>query len=250
MSIRVRKKKTFNVHLIRFLCSVGGTDKILMTIQYTSRLLYCYYMRTKQESKAKRAKNLEDPIDDFRILLRYYGLVPLLQWIVHVESNPPPSKLLLNINRMQNMANMCYYPMEHLYWLGKHEVIPMKKETTKKLYEWSCRLWTVYIVLQFWNIWEEWKLIKKRQNYVNTYSQTQPTTKEEEIREKRSMNKIKQQMEKEKITIIMNLIINTAYLPLTLNWSFKECKLNDAKVGTLGLIAALCQFFTSWAATS
>jgi len=25
-----KKRKSFNVHLIRFLCSVGGTDKVLM----------------------------------------------------------------------------------------------------------------------------------------------------------------------------------------------------------------------------
>jgi len=30
MSYKNKKKKSFNVHLIRFLSSVGGTDKVLM----------------------------------------------------------------------------------------------------------------------------------------------------------------------------------------------------------------------------
>ena len=32
MSYKNKKRKSFNVHLIRFLCSVGGTDKVLMVI--------------------------------------------------------------------------------------------------------------------------------------------------------------------------------------------------------------------------
>ncbi|OUM66139.1 hypothetical protein PIROE2DRAFT_66086 [Piromyces sp. E2] len=233
-----KKRKSFNVHLIRFLCSVGGTDKVLMTVQYASRIVFWHCMKTGNKSLAIRLKNLEEPIDDFRVLLRYYGLVPLVQWIVHVESNPPPSKLLLNINRMQNFVNVFYYPLEHTYWLGKHN-----------LREWSCRLWAVYIILQFWNIWEEYKLLRQRENYVNSVEINDPKT-EEELREKRSLKKVKHQLEKEKLTIVMNLIINTAYLPLTLSWSFKGLRISDAAEGSLGLTAALCQFFTSWVATS
>jgi len=206
-------------------------------------------MKTGNKSLAIRLKNLEEPIDDFRVLLRYYGLVPLVQWIVHVESNPPPSKLLLNINRMQNFVNVFYYPLEHAYWLGKHNVLPISQEKTKKLREWSCRLWAVYIILQFWNIWEEYKLLRQRENYVNSVEMSEPKT-EEELREKRSLKKVKHQLEKEKLTIAMNLIINTAYLPLTLSWSFKKFRISDATEGSLGLTAALCQFFTSWVATS
>jgi len=245
MSYKNKKKKSFNVHLIRFLSSVGGTDKVLMTIQYASRIVYWHYMKKGNIKAAKRLKNLEDPIDDFRILLRYYGLVPLIQWIVHVENNPPPSKLLLNINRMQNLVNVFYYPLEHTYWLGKHEVLPISKETNQKLHEWSCRLWSIYIILQFWNIWEEYKLLRQRENYINSIEMSEPKT-EEELREKRSLKKVKNQLEKEKVTILMNLIINTAYLPLTLNWSFDRLKISDASEGSLGLTAALCQFITSW----
>jgi len=192
-----KKRKSFNVHLIRFLCSVGGTDKVLMTIQYTSRIVYWNLVKNGKISAAQRLKNLEEPIDDFRVLLRYYGLVPLIQWIVHVETNPPPSKLLLNINRMQNLVNVFYYPLEHAYWLGKHEVIPISKERTKKLREWSCRLWALYIILQFWNIWEEYKLLRQRETYISSIEMSEPKT-EEELHEKRSLKKVKNQLEKEK----------------------------------------------------
>lgn len=249
MSYKNKKRKSFNVHLIRFLCSVGGTDKVLMTIQYTSRLIYWHCMKNGKKGVALRLKNLEEPIDDFRVLLRYYGLVPLVQWIIHVETNPPPSKLLLNINRMQNLVNVFYYPLEHAYWLGKHEVIPVSKERTVQLREWACRLWAIYIILQFWNIWEEYKLLRQRENYVNSIEMTEPKT-EEELRERRSLKKVKQQLEKEKLTILMNLIINTAYLPLTLSWSFKGLRITDISEGALGLTAGICQFFTSWVATS
>lgn len=58
----------------RFLDSVRGTDKVLMFIQYASKLAIFQLVALNPASTlAPRLANLAEPVSDFRILLRYYG---------------------------------------------------------------------------------------------------------------------------------------------------------------------------------
>lgn len=52
------------------------------------------------------------------------GLLPILQWLVALERSPSPTRRLLTIERAQGWSMLFYYPMEHLYYLLAHDVIP------------------------------------------------------------------------------------------------------------------------------
>ena len=98
---------------------------------------------------AQRVANFANPVSDFRILLRYYGLIPLTQWILFSEANPPPTAFLRFLYRAQNLVNLGYYPLEHIYWLGAHKVIPISDEKLAKIGMWSCRFWAAYVSILF-----------------------------------------------------------------------------------------------------
>lgn len=175
-------------HLIRFLNSVRGTDKVLMVsfflcfdkfmylplfqfIQYWSKVIIWFAQKRSAPLKTataaisfiQRIQNFAGPVSDFRILLRYYGLLPMVQYMNYLEYNQPPSQLALTIERLQNWANIIYYPLEHIYWLGAHQVIPISEEKTNKIGMWSCRFWAAYVILEYGRLGEQYRNLKKRE---------------------------------------------------------------------------------------
>lgn len=112
---------------------------------------------------AQRIQNFAGPVSDFRILLRYYGLLPMVQYMNYLEYNPPQSKLALTIERLQNWANVIYYPLEHIYWLGAHEIIPMSEEKVNKIGMWSCRFWASYVIMEYGRLAEQYRCLRKRE---------------------------------------------------------------------------------------
>jgi len=235
-------------HAVRFLSQVRGTDKLLMVIQYFSKIFIWYFLKRGRASTAQRVRNLANPISDFRILLRYYGLLPLVQWMQYVDNNPSPSPLLLTLDRLQNICNLIYYPLEHLYWLGAHEVIPLSMEKTNRISIWSCRFWAAYVVLQFAHLAEEYRLYKRR--LVNLERQIKIADKKaQETGEPVDKTEYKTEMASlraEKKGLWINTIINTGYLPLTVHWSLEKSSFPDVGVGMFGGVAALAQFYVAW----
>jgi hypothetical protein len=43
-----------------------------------------------------------------------------------------------------------------------------------------------------------------------------------------------------------NILINSAYAPLTLHWSFEQSRFPEMGVGICGTIAAMAQLITTW----
>ncbi|KAF9549420.1 hypothetical protein EC957_003809 [Mortierella hygrophila] len=233
---------------VRFLSQVRGTDKTLMVVQYFSKIFIWYFLKRGRESTAQRIKNLAGPISDFRILLRYYGLLPLIQWMQYVDNTPSPSPLMLTIDRLQNICNLIYYPLEHIYWLGAHEVIPISMEKTNKIAIWSCRFWAAYVVLQFAHLAEEYRLYKNRLQSIQRQIRA-ADLKAKETGEPVDKTVFKTEMaalKAEKKGLWINTIINTGYLPLTVHWSLEKSSFPDVGVGMFGGIAAAAQFYVAW----
>lgn len=61
---------------------------------------------------------------DCTIVDDHAGLLPIFQWLISLERSPPPTRRLLTIERAQGWSMLAYYPMEHLYYLLSHEIIP------------------------------------------------------------------------------------------------------------------------------
>ncbi|KAF9434904.1 hypothetical protein BGZ76_007229 [Entomortierella beljakovae] len=239
-------------HTVRFLSQVRGTDKTLMVVQYFSKIIIWYLVKRGRESTAQRIKNLAGPISDFRILLRYYGLLPLVQWMQYVDSaSHPPSTLLLTLDRLQNICNLIYYPLEHIYWLGAHEVIPISMEKTNTIAIWSCRFWAAYVALQFVHLAEEYRLYKVRLNETRAQGKLADKKAKEtgEPVDKTEYKSALSALRAEKKGILINTIINTGYLPLTVHWSLEKSSFPDVGVGIFGGIAAIAQFYVAWKST-
>ncbi|TPX62027.1 hypothetical protein SpCBS45565_g07108 [Spizellomyces sp. 'palustris'] len=230
--------------LCRFLNSVRGTDKVLMLVQYVSKIIMWNLKRKDPSSTlATRILNLAGPVSDFRILLRYYGLIPLLQWTAYSEQNPAPTRKLQLLGRLQNLSNFCYYPLEHAYWLGLHNVIPMKPETRDKIGIWSCRFWAAYVVLYFAQLWEEHKGLAVRERALAKKKLKVGGDKDVDAKE---LAVERQALKDERKSLLVNTIINAAYFPLTVHWSLETSSFPDVGVGICGTIAAIAQFYTAW----
>jgi hypothetical protein len=149
---------------------------------------------------------------------------------------------------------LAYYPLEHLYYLGSHGIIPSsipspfsifseKKKNLaldfNKLGLWSCRFWAIYVVLHFAHLLEDRKLLKQRHSSIRKAKGT-GLTKDE-----------KKEMQQRWDAFWSEVVINLGYLPLTIHWSLKEGLFkNEVWVGVFGLVAAAASFRTGWKATA
>ncbi|KAI8869541.1 hypothetical protein GQ42DRAFT_163345 [Ramicandelaber brevisporus] len=243
-------------HWVRFISTSRGLDKILMLVQYVSKLVIWGIQRravsngTEAAIKAanqvaEQLRNIAGPASNFRILMRFTGLIPLFAWIRAVESNTRPESLLLHgIQRLENLCNLIYYPLEHMYWLGANGVIRMSPKTIEKISVWSCRFWAAYVVLHFFSLAEELRVLRWRKKDITTIEAFKNPD-AGEIQAK--LEKIEQA----KVDWTIDAMINTAYFPLTLHWSMYDSTiLTDASVGFFGTIAGIGQFMAAWRATA
>lgn len=205
-----------------------------------SKIIIWYIKRKNSSSSiATRITNLAAPVSDFRVLLRYYGLIPLVQWALYSEANPAPTKKLQLLARLQNFSNFCYYPLEHAYWLGLHNVIPMKAETRDRIGIWSCRFWAAYVVLYFAQLWEEHKNLRIREHVLGMKKKNADADRKAAIGAQKALRE-------ERKSLLINSVINAAYLPLTVHWSLENSAFPDVGVGMCGTIAAVAQIYTAW----
>ncbi|CAO3625962.1 unnamed protein product [Cunninghamella blakesleeana] len=228
-------------HLIRFLNTVRGTDKVLMFIQYWSKVII-YFLQKKGglDSKITRIRNFAGPVSDFRILLRYYGLLPMVQYMNYIEHHPPVSPLHQTIERLQNWANVIYYPLEHIYWLGAHEVIPLSQKKTDQIGIWSCRFWASYVLLEYVRLLEQYRLLRQRETTLLKRIKAGDLADDEDPEKEMAA------MKKERTSMIVNTCINSGYLPLTIHWSIENSTFPDVLVGVCGGFASLFQIYAAW----
>ena len=183
-----------------------------------------------QLTTSQRIGNLASPISDFRVLLRYYGLIPMLQWIIHVETHPSKSRYLQTLYRLENLFNVCYYPLEHVYWLAAHNIISITPETRDKVGMWSCRFWAAYVFTYFVHLYEDYKDLLRREKRL--------------IKDGENVDSVRE----EKKALMVNAMINAAYAPLTVHWSLEKSSFPDIGVGLCGAIAAVGQLWAAWRA--
>ncbi|KAI8145604.1 peroxisomal biogenesis factor 11 [Fennellomyces sp. T-0311] len=231
-------------HLIRFLNTVRGTDKVLMFIQYWSKIVIFFLNKRMGGLGSKRIQNLASPVSDFRILLRYYGLLPMVQYMNYIEFHPPATPLALGIERLQNWCNIIYYPLEHIYWLGAHQVIPLSDDKTNKIGIWSCRFWAAYVVLEYGRLAEQYRCLKKRETGLLKRIKAGDVETDEDP--EAEMASIKA----ERSSIFVNTMINSGYLPLTVHWSLEKGLISDVWVGLFGGFASIFQIYAAWRDTA
>ncbi|KAF5372789.1 hypothetical protein D9615_010135 [Tricholomella constricta] len=253
-------------HLVRYLGTWSGSDKLFMIIQYTIKLLvpllnlrarlqYRAGLRQGPNSSAAAAyAKIGSILGDSRTLWRIWGLLPIIQWLVSLERNPQPTRNLLTIERLQGWSMLAYYPLEHISYLLSHGLIPSTIPTIASMFSssadhitldantlgmWSTRFWALYVLLQLAHLREDRKLLQLRQRSLRKAKGVGLTPAE------------KQELKQRWDAYWSELITNLAYLPLTIHWSSKkEIIKNDVWIGIFGLIAAVASFRSGWKATA
>ncbi|KAG7099627.1 hypothetical protein E1B28_001455 [Marasmius oreades] len=252
-------------HLVRYLSTWSGSDKFFSIIQSSLSLLAAYlnFRARVQHRYGRRASPTSDVAARFskfcrvlsssRTLYRFWGLIPILQWMISLERNPQPTRNLLNIERLQGWSMLGYYPLEHLSFLRSQDVLPPKVTVSvplltakpksftldpSELSLWSCRCWAAYVALHFARLREERKLIQARQRDLRKGKRRSLNQSEkDELRKKWSAHRT-------------DLVMNVANFALALNASSRTGIMDKVWNDVLTLLAAVISFSNGWNATA
>ncbi|KAJ2556621.1 hypothetical protein EV175_001881 [Coemansia sp. RSA 1933] len=227
-------------HIIRFLSSGSGHDKFWMVTQYFTKIVVWLFAKKGQKSASERVRTLSNLVADYRIMIRLTGLVPMAQYVRYGEQFPAPSQLLQWLDRTMNLSLCVYYPLEHIYWLGAHQVLPFSDKVVDFSGCWSCRFWAAWVALQFVHLGEEYRLIKGRKQRIFTQGKMDAAKMQEELDSVDAATK----------SWKIQLLINACYFPLTLHWSIRGSTFPDVAVGAFGTVAAVAQAYNVWKATA
>lgn len=255
-------------HLSRCLGTWTGTDKALMTVQYSSKaavglLLFLHRLRSRVQAgspgkiprSASQLTALADNIGDARILYRIWSVVPMFSWLVSLERTPPPTKLLLQVERLQAWSMVIYCPMEAIAYLGYHKVLDISASRQAWLWKHALRLWLLYVVLQFVHLVEDNRLLSLRAKALE-HSRGRPstsasakkdvaTTEESQVTER-----MWGELFDRKRTIMSQFWAYAGYLPASIHWAVPGGIMSEGWVGFFGTIAAVNGLLPTWKATA
>eukprot|EP00835_Amoeboradix_gromovi_P006870 NODE_922_length_3086_cov_0.393036.p3 type:complete len:205 gc:universal NODE_922_length_3086_cov_0.393036:828-1442(+) len=122
-----------------------GTDKYFRIYDYLINYLVLVY--PKSEFILSLGKLLPS-INDARYLMRFGGIPETMYYNMFSENW---------IDFVQNYSMLLYYPLEHAYWLSVKQVIVLKNSVTSFCGVWMCRVWLVYIVLDLYRNYLQYK---------------------------------------------------------------------------------------------
>ena len=149
------------------------------------------------------------------------GMLPIIQWLISLERAPPPTRRLLTIERTQGWSMLAFYPLQHLSYFRKHDIIPTslplpavppsqlsgkpRRATINvaAVAQWSSRLWATYVVLQLAHLREDRALLIKKQRALRHMSSVGKERAELALRWDRWYNE---------------LAVNLSFLPMTIHW--------------------------------
>jgi hypothetical protein len=197
--------------------------------------------------------------------------------MISMERNPPPTRLLHNIERIQGWAMIIYCPLEAVSYLGAHSILPVSARTRGKMDLFGVRCWAVYVILQLLHLVEDNRLLRLRARALErgrghpTPARTPNTEKKVDLGEEQETTRgMWRELDARKDAILNQLWVNLGYLPLTVHWcvcraavhrrapshvAFR-CRstpgglLSDAWVGFFGTIAASAGLRAGWRATA
>ncbi|KAH9815820.1 peroxisomal biogenesis factor 11 [Melampsora americana] len=225
----------------RLLSTISGTDKCLMLIQYSALLLSKIDHRTSRlaiSSKGlpQRFGALSGLISEARTTIRLLDLVGVVQWWRTLkESRGSVISRILDIERLEVLSMLVYYPLEHIYFLTAKHVLPFSARTASKASLYSCRAWATYTFLHLSYLW----------HCIQQLNQEEDQYLEGDV-EKKDRKKFHEQ----RAALMNGVIINLAYAPLTLHWSLSQGLYRSESITALcGIVAALGQLRAAWKAT-
>lgn len=154
------------------------------------------------------------------------GILPIIQWLISLEKNPPPTRNLHTIERLQGWSMLAFYPLEQLGYLVSHSIIPPSLPSLRSLLSpfsssekervrvneaavglWSTRLWALYVALQIAHLREDRQILKARTHALRKAKGKGPP-----------LNIEREELRKKWDAHWNEWAVNLSYLPLTIHW--------------------------------
>jgi len=231
-------------HATRFLSTWSGTDKLLMTSQYACKLLapFLLYRAELQYRAGKRAQPISLTTDGLykfagsvsvaRRIMGFWGILSILKSLSALERSPPPSRLALNIGRLQGLSMLVFYPLEYISFFSAPfggPLLRISPAATMAAQLWSVRSWGVYVALKIVELFHEWTgLVRKERDLDATED---------------ALKAIK----KRKRAIVYQLVANISRLPVIMHWSVVGgIYRSELWTSGLSLLSALSSFRGGW----
>ncbi|KAJ7198836.1 hypothetical protein GGX14DRAFT_373836 [Mycena pura] len=232
-------------HTVRYFSTWSGTDKLMMTSQYTAKLVapLILYRAKLQFSAGKRAQPLSLTTDGLfkfasqvslaRRIMGFWGLLGILKSLSSLERNPPASRLALNIARLQGLSMVVFYPLEYISFFSapfSGPLLRISPAASMKAQLWSVRAWGVFVALKVVELCNEWMGLLKREGEEN----------EDELKA----------IKKRKSAIVYQLVANISRLPVILHWCVMSLGFSVVSshlwTNGLSLLSALAAFRGGW----
>lgn len=256
--------------LSKILSTPGGTDTLLCTICYTSRLAAVILSsisihRLHQAARefmekavtlppnttviintsnippsrlliaARRLKALSALISDFRTFTRLWGLIGIYQWGKSTIISPPQDVVLRQIAYIQVVSNAFFQYFENGAYLSSKGVMAWSPERQARAWRYSSRFWMTHVALTFVRLYRE-TVIRARRG-----------TEEEKRKDGPKGDVITDRDEAEwKAKWRKDIVTSLAWAPLTVHWSLESGLVSDFWVGVLGSVAGLTGLRVLW----
>jgi len=240
-------------HLIRLLSTTSGADKSFMLVQYAAILLRQLLSSSKLPKPNKshlvtRLAALSKLLSDARTTYRLWDLISIIQWLRSLNSLPRSGSKPVQIERLQVMTMLIYYPLEHVYFLASKGIVPLPAGLINRAALYSCRAWAGYTILHFFHLWEELKRLEPERRRLQAL---QMGSDKASSPPSSALASSLQEMDERRAAVINGLVVNLAYTPLTIHWSLPNGLYNSETItGICGLVAAVAQLRAGWKASA
>ena len=249
--------------LSRILSTPGGTDTLLMTVCYTTRLsaavlssisLHRLHQAAREFVEkaislppntaviidtsnippshlliaAKRLKALSSLISDFRTFTRLWGLIGIYKWGKSTFLNPPEDVVLRQIAYAQVLSNTFFQYFENGAYLSSKGVLGWSPEMQGRAWRYSSRFWMTHVALSFVRLYRETVLRANR----GTAEQKRTDGPKGDVITDRDETEWLAKWRKDMVT-------NLAWAPLTVHWSLEHGLVSEFWIGLLGSVAGV-----------
>ncbi|WWD19171.1 hypothetical protein CI109_103629 [Kwoniella shandongensis] len=289
--------------LTKLTSTIPGLDASLMLAQYSSPLIIALLLRLAsfraQHPRLRLALGggnsspggfglvklaegwgrAAGSIADARVIMRAFGMLPILQWLFVLHPKPLASlrSFFLSLGSskasqsekalptLQILSLLAYYPLEHISWLASKGVVPLTPSRLNTTMLWSVRFWALYVVLEIYKLRNTYigllgrtralrhskPEIKPSEAEGFELQDTTATSVEEKIisppeTPESSVAKV-QQIKKDWASWKTAVIVNSGYAPLTMHWSTPGGLWSNPLItGALGTVAAWGQLTNEW----
>ncbi|CAG8052780.1 unnamed protein product [Penicillium salamii] len=250
------------------LSTASGQERVLATINYTASILHHltasapwialqtrlgilarlkgHTPNVSSPSTKSKFSALSSLASETRYNLRLFGLLELWIWGADTLKNPPQDRTLHVLTVLQVISNVIYQFLENVGYLASKGVV------SKRLVEkygsltqwdlWSTRGWFGHIFFQFFVLWRQHVLRKRRvaaeRAAAGTVESKQTKAEDDEALrlEIRSWKK--------------SLVNNAFWAPLCLHWCFeKGIGIPESLAGIISFGAGAWSLHDMWAAT-